>query len=175
MSEYNSIISSQLENQRMFYLNKLRKIEEKFLLEEKNLEIEILKAKEENKNLDKELEISENKKNISLKEVKEKNEILKKYTNELKETEIKYESLKKQKENNDSIYNMKTKEIQDLIKKEEEEIKDLNLQLKDLNIHLKTLNSIKSNKENSSIKNASIGVLLDVEDPNNKHRHKNKK
>jgi hypothetical protein len=46
MSEYNSIISSQLENQRMFYLNKLRKIEEKFLLEEKNLEIEILKAKE---------------------------------------------------------------------------------------------------------------------------------
>ena len=32
-----------------------------------------------------------------------------------------------------------------------------------------------SNKENSSIKNASIGVLLDVEDPNNKHRHKNKK
>ncbi len=175
MSEYNSIISSQLENQRMFYLNKLRKIEEKYILEEKNLEIEILKAKEENKNLDKELEISENKKNISLKEVKEKNEILKKYTNELKEKEIKYESLKKQKENNDSIYNMKTKEIQDLIKKEEEEIKDLNLQLKDLNIHLKTLNSIKSNKENSSIKNASIGVLLDVEDPNNKHRYKNKK
>ena len=70
---------------------------------------------------------------------------------------------------------METKEIQKLIKKEEEEIKDLNLQLKDLNIHLKTLNSIKSNKENSSIKNASIGVLLDVEDPNNKHRHKNKK
>ena len=41
ISEYNSIISSQLENQRYYFLNEFKKRENKYLLEKQNLEEEI--------------------------------------------------------------------------------------------------------------------------------------
>ncbi len=175
MSEYNSIISSQLENQRTYYLQKLRKMEEDAVLYQKNSEIDLLNAKEELNKVEKELEKSENEKNVVLKQVKEKNEKKNLLLNELKKTEDDFKILSNEKNKNDKSKNEIYDDYDNIIDKQEKEIEELNQQLKDLKIHLNTKNKIE--KSNDEIKNASLGLILDIEQPKNKRRntkHKNK-
>ena len=171
MSEYNSIISSQLESQRVYYLNKLRQMEEDAVLQQKD----ILKAKEELKEVEKDLEISENEKNTVLKQVKEKNEKKNLLLMELKKTEDDYKILSDEKNKSDKSKNNIYEDYDKIIDEQDKQIEDLNQQLKDLKIHLTTKNKIE--KSNDGIKNASLGLILDVEQPKNKRRntkHKNK-
>ena len=174
MSEYNSIISSQLENQRFFYMDKIRKIENKYLLEQKDIELGITKAKEELKELEGKFQESEKKKKEMLGVAKEKNKKIEALTEEFKKTEDEYNQLIKEKEDFEQMNKLQSEDIDKLIKNEEEEIEDLNQQLKDLRIHIKTINSIEKRGDIDGIKNASLGVLLDVEDPQKKKHHHNK-
>lgn len=171
MSEYNSIISSQLENQRFFYMDKIREIETKYILEQKDIELNITKAKEELKEVDIKFEESEKNKNEMLELAKEKNKKIEALTSELKQSEDHYNQLLEEKKNFEQMNKLESDDIDKLIKEEDVEIQELSQQLKDLKIHLKTMNSLEKRGDKEDFKNASLGVLLDVEDPQKKKYH----
>ena len=171
ISEYNSIISSQLENQRYYFLNEFKRRENKYLIEKQNLEDEIIKAQKELKKLDEEEKQSENQKKEIFEQVKKKNNNKIELEKELEKTEQEYKVLQKEKNIIDANYMNKTLSIDNQIEKVDEEIKDLNQQLKELNIHINTLNSLeKSDPE--GIKNASVGMIIDFSKGNNTKKKK---
>ena len=171
ISEYNSIISSQLENQRYYFLNEFKRRENKYLIEKQNLEEEIIKAEKELKKIEEEERESEIKKTEIFDVVKKKNNKKIELEKDLEKTEEEYKILQKEKNIiNKNIMN-KTENIDNQIAKVDEEIKDLNQQLKELNIHINTLNRLeKSDPE--GIKNASLGMILDVSKSGNSHKKK---
>ena len=171
ISEYNSIISSQLENQRYYFLNEFKRRENKYLIEKQNLEDEIIKAQKELKKLDEEEKQSEIQKKEIFEQVKKKNNNKIELEKELEKTEQEYKVLQKEKNIIDANYMNKTLSIDNQIEKVDEEIKDLNQQLKELNIHINTLNSLeKSDPE--GIKNASVGMIIDFSKGNNTKKKK---
>ena len=94
---------------------------------------------------------------------------------ELKKTEDDYKILSDEKNKSDKSKNNIYEDYDKIIDEQDKQIEDLNQQLKDLKIHLTTKNKIE--KSNDGIKNASLGLILDVEQPKNKRRntkHKNK-
>ena len=160
ISEYNSIISSQLENQRYYFLNEFKRRENKYLLEKQNLEIEITKAEQELKNLEKEEEKSEVIKKSVFEEVKKRNNVKIELEKNLEKTEEEFKILQKEKNIIESNYMNKTESIDNQIAKVDEEIEDLNQQLKELNIHINTLNRVQKS-DPDGIKNASLGMIID--------------
>ena len=171
ISEYNSIISSQLENQRYYFLNEFKRRENKYLIEKQNLEEEIIKAEKELKKLEEEEIESENKKKEVFEIVKKKNNKKLELEKELEKTEEEFKILQKEKNIIDKNIMNKTENIDNQIAKVDEEIKDLNQQLKELNIHINTLNRLeKSDPE--GIKNASLGMILDVSKSGSNYKKK---
>ena len=173
ISEYNSIISSQLENQRYYFLNEFKRRENKYLLEKQNLEEEISKAELELKNLEKEEEKSELIKKTVFDEVKKRNNKKIELEKDLEKTEEEFKVLKKEKNIIETNFMNKNESIDKQIEKVDEEIKELNQQLKELNIHINTLNRVQKSDPNG-IKNASLGMIIDFSkkgsNPNNKKR-----
>ena len=174
ISEYNSIISSQLENQRYYFLNEFKRRENKYLLEKQNLEDEIAKAEKELKNLEKEEEKSEGVKKIIFEEVKKKNNKKIELEKNLEKTEEEFKILQKEKNIIESNYINKNESIDNQIEKLDEEIQELNQQLKELNIHINTLNRVQKSDPNG-IKNASLGMIIDFSKKGNKPNNKKKK
>ena len=160
ISEYNSIISSQLENQRYYFLNEFKRRENKYITEKQNLEEEIIKAEKELKKLEEDEKESENKKKEIFEVVKKKNNYKQELETNLEKTEQDYKVLQKEKNIIDKNFINKTASIDNQITKVDDEIKELNQQLKELNIHINTLNSLNKSDPNG-IKNASVGMILD--------------
>ena len=160
ISEYNSIISSQLENQRYYFLNEFKRRENKYILEKQNLEDEIIKAEKELSKLEEDEKESEIKKKEIFEIVKKKNNYKQELENDLEKTEQDYKVLQKEKNIIDKNFMNKTENIDNQISKVDLEIKDLNQQLKELNIHINTLNSLNKSDPNG-IKNASVGMIFD--------------
>ena len=160
ISEYNSIISSQLENQRYYFLNEFKRRENKYILEKQNLEDEIIKAEKELSILEEDEKESEIKKKEIFEIVKKKNNYKQELENDLEKTEQDYKVLQKEKNIIDKNFMNKTESIDNQISKVDLEIKDLNQQLKELNIHINTLNSLNKSDPNG-IKNASVGMIFD--------------
>ena len=174
ISEYNSIISSQLENQRYYFLNEFKRRENKYLLEKQNLEEEISKAEKELKNLEKEEEKSEGVKKIIFEEVKKKNNKKMELEKNLEKTEEEFKVLQKEKNIIESEFINKNENIDKQIEKVDEEIKELNQQLNELNIHINTLNRVQKSDPNG-IKNASLGLIIDFSKSGNNTSNKKKK
>ena len=174
ISEYNSIISSQLENQRYYFLNEFKRRENKYFLEKKNLEEEITKAEKELKNLEKEEEKSEVIKKSIFEEVKKKNNKKLELEKNLEKTEEEFKILKKEKNIIEANFMNKNENIDNQIEKVDEEIKELNQQLKELNIHINTLNRVEKSDPNG-IKNASVGLIIDFSKSGNNTSNKKKK
>ena len=174
ISEYNSIISSQLENQRYYFLNEFKRRENKYLLEKQNLEEEITKAEKELKNLEKEEEKSEGVKKLIFEEVKSKNNKKIELEKNLEETEQEFKVLQKEKNIIESKFINKNESIDKQIEKVDEEIKELNQQLNELNIHINTLNRVQKSDPNG-IKNASLGLIFDFSKSGNNTNNKKKK
>ena len=173
ISEYNSIISSQLENQRYYFLNEFKKRENKYLLEKQNLEEEISKAENELKNLEKEEEKSEGVKKLIFEEVKKKNNKKLELEKNLEKTEEEFKVLKKEKNIIETNFMSKNESIDKQIEKLDEEIEELNQQLKELNIHINTQNRIQKSDPNG-IKNASVGLIIDFSKSGNTNNRKKK-
>ena len=136
ISEYNSIISSQLENQRYYFLNEFKRRENKYLLEKQNLEEEISKAEKELKYLEKEEEKSEGVKKIIFEEVKKKNNKKIELEKNLEKTEEEFKVLQKEKNIIESEFINKNESIDKQIEKVDDEIKELNQQLNELNMYI---------------------------------------
>ena len=173
ISEYNSIISSQLENQRYYFLNEFKRRENKYLLEKQNLEEEISKAENELKNLEKEEEKSEGVKKLIFEEVKKKNNKKLELEKNLEKTEEEFKVLKKEKNIIETNFMNKNESIDKQIEKLDEEIEELNQQLKELNIHINTQNRIQKSDPNG-IKNASVGLIIDFSKNGNSNNRKKK-
>ena len=173
ISEYNSIISSQLENQRYYFLNEFKRRENKYLLEKQNLEEEISKAENELKNLEKEEEKSEGVKKIIFDEVKKKNNKKLQLEKNLEKTEEEFKVLQKEKNIIETNFMNKNESIDKQIEKVDEEIEELNQQLKELNIHINTQNRIQKSDPNG-IKNASVGLIIDFSKSGNTNNRKKK-
>ena len=173
ISEYNSIISSQLENQRYYFLNEFKRRENKYLLEKQNLEEEISKAENELKNLEKEEEKSEGVKKLIFEEVKKKNNKKLELEKNLEKTEEEFKVLKKEKNIIETNFMNKNESIDKQIEKLDEEIEELNQQLKELNIHINTQNRIQKSDPNG-IKNASVGLIIDFSKSGNTNNRKKK-
>ena len=174
ISEYNSIISSQLENQRYYFLNEFKRKENKYLLEKQNLEEEISKAEKELKNLEKEEEKSEGVKKIIFEEVKKKNNKKIELEKNLEKTEEEFKVLQKEKNIIESEFINKNESIDKQIEKVDDEIKELNQQLNELNIHINTLNRVQKSDPNG-IKNASLGLIIDFSKSGSNTNNKKKK
>ncbi len=171
ISEYNSIISSQLENQRYYFLNEFKRREKKYLLEKQNLEDEIIKAEKELEKLEEQEKESDSQKKEIFEIVKKRNNKKIELEKDLEKTEQEYKVLQKEKNKNDENFMNKTENIDNQIAIVDEEIKDLNQQLKELNIHINTLNSLeKSDPE--GIKNASLGMIIDFSKSGNNNKKK---
>ena len=173
ISEYNSIISSQLENQRYYFLNEFKRRENKYLLEKQNLEDEISKAENDLKNLEKEEENSEGVKKLIFEEVKKKNNKKLQLEKNLEKTEEEFKVLKKEKNIIETNFMNKNESIDKQIEKLDEEIEELNQQLKELNIHINTQNRIQKSDPNG-IKNASVGLIIDFSKNGNSNNRKKK-
>ena len=173
ISEYNSIISSQLENQRYYFLNEFKRRENKYLFEKQLLEEDISKLEIELKNLEKEEEKSESIKKSIFEEVKARNNKKILLEKDLEKTEDEFNILKKEKNIIETNFMNKNESIDNQIEKVDDEIKELNQQLKELNIHINTLNRVqKSDPE--GIKNASLGMIIDFSKKNNINNKKKK-
>ncbi len=164
MSEYNSIITSQLENQRYYYLDLLRKTEDKFILENKILDRDIENLKGGIVKVDEETDKASKEKISAFEEVKERESHIKVVEKEFKESEEVYHKLIAEKnktiEQRDAIALQEKKKISDL----EEEIVDLEAQINDLNIHLNTLEKVKKDH----ISGASIEFVTSSKRKNKK-------
>ena len=171
ISEYNSIISSQLENQRYYFLNEFRRRENKYLIEKQNLEDEIVKAEKELKKLEEEEKESDIKKKEIFDIVKKRNNKKLELEKDLEKTEQDYKVLQKEKNIIYANFMNKTENIDNQISKVDEEIKDLNQQLKELNIHINTLNSLEKS-DPKGIKNASLGMIIDFSKSGNNNKKK---
>ena len=173
ISEYNSIISSQLENQRYYFLNEFKRRENKYLIEKQNLEEEIKKAEKELKMLEEDEKESEIKKKDIFEIVKKKNNVKLDLEKDLEKTEQEYKVLQKEKNKIEANIMNKTENIDNQIKKVDEEIEDLNQQLKELNIHINTLNNLEKS-DPKGIKNASVGMILNFSKGGNNSNKKKK-
>jgi BRCA1-associated protein len=143
MSEYNSIISSQLESQRFYYLKLLRQIEESCRKEENLMDEEIMMLSKELQEINEELDTCQKCKNSVLEELKVKDCNLKNLTEVLSNTEKEYKLLAMEKENLEKFEENIITEINFKCNQTDEEIEDLQGQLHELKIHLKTLEKTK--------------------------------
>ena len=175
ISEYNSIISSQLENQRFYYRDKLKHLEDKKLLEQQLIESEIRNILHEIKTLDEKIAIAEQAKTAAFTNVKDKNIILDNINTQLKSSEEEYKLLSTEKTRLETYNAMATEDIDKEIKQQDTEIIELNQQIKDLHIHFNTVNTIGKRSDMKEFQNASIGMLLDIEGPKKSRHHKHKK
>ena len=175
ISEYNSIISSQLENQRFYYRDKLKHLEDKKLLEQQLIESEIRNIQHEIKTLDDKIAIAEQAKTTAFNAVKDKNILLDNINTQLTTSENEYKHLSSEKTRLETFNLMATDDIDKEIKQQETEINELNQQIKDLHIHFNTVNTIGKRSDMKEFQNASIGMLLDIEGPKKSRYHKHKK
>ena len=175
ISEYNSIISSQLENQRFYYRDKLKHLEDKKLLEQQLIKSEIRNVLQEMKALDEKLAVAEQAKTAAFANVKDKNTTLDSINAQLKSTEEEYKLLSAEKTRLEAYSALANEDIDKEIKKQETEIAELNQQIKDLHIHFNTVNTIGKRSDMKEYQNASIGMLLDMEGPKKSRHHKHKK
>lgn len=171
MSEYNSIISSELEKQRAYYLGEIRKIESKYLTAQKNFDLGFFEKKEELKKAEENLRMTEGKKKELFDKIKEKNSEISALNEEVKKSEDAYNMLLKEKEGFEELNNLQTEDLDKLIEKEEEEIKELSEEINDMKTHIKTSNDIEKRGDMNEYKDASLGILLDCGESRKKHHH----
>jgi BRCA1-associated protein len=166
IGEYNSIISCQLESQRNYYINSIRKQEEAFKLEKKKLLEEINQTNHEIMDLELEEGELEIKKQSVLAEVKLKDSELKEIEKVKAKTEEEYNSYVKIKDKVEKYTININEQVANKVKEIDEQIAELESQIKETRIHLSSIN-------NDQIKGASFTVL-DL-DSSKKHNKKGKK
>jgi len=176
VSEYNSIISSQLENQRLYYLNYMRKIDQRFKEEDALIDGDVLKLMEDFEELLKECNLWNEKKSHVMDAVKLKETELRAVQSELQKTEEEYKRIIHTKEK----FENKKKDSQNVLLENlmivDTEIEELQNQIKDLNIHIKTLNLVgdKSKSSGKEISGASIEFIAKTEMNKKSKNHKKK-
>jgi BRCA1-associated protein len=175
ISEYNSILSSQLESQRFYYINLMRKIEDSFLEENNKLDNRITNLKKEFDDVDQELISWTEKKNNMLDIVKQKEIEIKNLEKIKNDTDLEYKKIINKKERIEHYKNNIDEEFNQKLNIIDGQIEELQNQLKDLNIHINTLNNISKNKDLNEISGASIGLLLEMDNKSKKYGKKNKK
>ena len=178
VSEYNSIISSQLENQRIYYLNYMRKIDDRYKDEEFLIDGEFSKMEKELEEISYECNLWSQKKSQAMEAVKRKENELKFFETELLETEREYKNLVELKEKIEEKKNIKQKDHFENLVNIENEIGELKNQIKDLNIHINTLNRISKKNSNNEISGATIEFVsspVTAKKKDNKKLSKNNK
>jgi BRCA1-associated protein len=163
ISEYNSIISCQLESQRNYYINQIRKIEDHQKLENRNMNEELKHLIEE---LEK-LEVEDNewgmKKETMFKQLKIKDKESKELEIILKDTENEYAEMLLQREKIDFIKTESKDEIIKKLKDLDANITDLENQMKETKIHINTLKAVsKNNAQGGSF------AVVDINKPKKK-------
>lgn len=143
MSEYNSIISSQLESQRFYYLKLLRQIEESCRKEESLIDEEMLLIGRELQEINGELDDCQKCKMSVLEELKAKDLNIKNLNENLINTEKEYKLLANEKENLEKYEECLMKEINLKCIQTEDDIENLQSQINEMKIHLKTLEKTK--------------------------------
>jgi BRCA1-associated protein len=138
VSEFNSIISSQLESQRFYYLELMKRIEQSSQEEKIKLEKDLLETKVILINLDKELETWKENKNSLMENVKKREKELKTLEEIKKESEHVYQDLIYKKKSYEGKVEFINKEYKEKVSKIDNEIEELNNQIKDLKVHLNT-------------------------------------
>ena len=159
LSEYNSIISSQVESQRTYYINYINKIEETIYDELTKMDAEI-------KELQKRADIISKEKNSSDVEKKNFFDKIKQLTleeslldekNKKKDQDFK-DLLDKKKRNDHNIFELKNK--QTLILKElDKEINRLEEEINECGSHINTKNEISKRKDASDIQGSSVRII----------------
>ena len=142
MAEYNSIISSQLESQRFYYLNLIRKIEQTYEEENAKLEEEFYKYENLLKDLNSDCITWEKKKDELLNLVIERENKIKILENNYKLVEDEYTKLTNLKKKNETNNQNKNDIIIKQIENVDLEIQELTGQIKELKIHLNALDNI---------------------------------
>jgi len=155
ISEYNSIISSQLESQRFFFLNKIRNLEEKYTKKVSEIDKEIEDSEKELKNLKIENEASNHIKLDLLKILKENEIAIKNKLEDYSQNEMQYNCLLIEKNNLTLNQHNKEKFIKEEINKIDEEIKMLKNEMKDLKVHIE----LKKIKKIQEISGGSVRTL----------------
>lgn len=142
MGEYNSIISSQLESQRSFYISLKNKIENAFIDENYRLEGEIRTTKAAIDDIEVDINNSLPNKLSLFEKVKTKATEITSTETILKESELEYNGLIERKSNKEKdIYNQKYL-VNQKVEALDSEIYDISNQIKDLKIHINARNKI---------------------------------
>ncbi len=155
ITEYNSIITSQLESQRFFFLEKIKNSEEIYSKKITDIDKEI-QISESDKINKKQVSIVINQEKLNiLEQLKENENLIKIKSQEYSQIDLEYKSLLNEKNNNAFKHHNKEKYIREEIDKIEEETQNLKKELKDLKIHFE----IKKNKKINEISGGSFRTL----------------
>ena len=159
MSEYNSIISSQLESQRVYFLNEFKKRVEKNRQEARDLDAQIKEKKEEFERVEERFREEERKKDGIFGELKVRNSEKKAAESELKRSEDEYSTLVEAKKMREKAEKMRGREIECEIERVDSETKELIEQIKEVKLHIKTKDKIEKN-DVQGIRGASLGMIV---------------
>jgi BRCA1-associated protein len=152
VGEYNSIISCQLESQRNYYVNQIRKQEEVFKTERKKLNEDIKLLTQELKHYEKENEELESRKKELLDDVKLTNSDFKELEKLKDKTDAEYNQLIKMKTKVEKYASNINDKIANNLKELDDQIHELEYQIKETKLHLSTVN-------NTEIKGGCFTVL----------------
>lgn len=166
VSEYNSIISSQLESQRLYYKDYKNKIEINFLEDNFKLDKELKLLEDQMNYLDNELLETNSKKSVIFEAVKLNEKDIKIKENEFDKTEKEYKTLL---ENRDKLNLSNFSNFSKISNELDKEINDLNNQIKDIKTHINAKNKL--NKQNISALEGSM-TIINMDNKNKRHGNK---
>jgi BRCA1-associated protein len=145
ISEYNSIISCQLESQRNYYINQLRNIEEHHKSDNKSMITELKLLTEELDKIEAEEKEWIMKKETTFQQLKIKDQEAKELEKILKDSEKTYNELLFQREKVDVMKKESRDEMTKKINELDTNIADLENQMKETRIHINTLKALSKN------------------------------
>jgi BRCA1-associated protein len=152
VGEYNSIISCQLESQRNYYINQIRKQEEAFRSESRKHNEDIRALTKELEQVEMENMELEARKLAILEDVKKRDNELKEVEKLKEKSEAEYNQLIKMKDRVEKYTNNVNDQISNSLKDLDEQILELDSQIKETKLHLNTIT-------NNQIKGGSFTVL----------------
>ena len=171
IGEYNSIITSQLESQRIYYLNLIKQVDASYSVEMLKYENELVKQKNELEEITgKQNELNEVKKSL-FNEILTNETKLKLLNSEKSSVDLEYQALLVQKNNTDnrSLYLEQT--IKDELDCLDEEMSDIIDQMKEIRVHINTSKAMKNELIGSNI----MGIFDVGEKKSGKYKKPNKK
>lgn len=147
IGEYNSILSSQLESQRSYYLDCKNRLESNYVQEKSHLEKEITAQLKVIEKVEEDLQNIQKSKCPLLELAKKKEILVKESESILSNTEYEYKSLIERKALFENQEMNNKKDIADRIRALDSEINDLVIEIKDLKMHINARNKIEQSRE----------------------------